>query len=372
MASSCRGVLVLLSVLAVASGPASAQDKKPRRPRDNGEAPPPHVVPGEKVSVALMDLGEKKLQAGDYRGALDAFARAQKEAPRDPRPIYLRGEVYQKMDRPREAEADFRRALELDPRLYDVRAELGAVLSDQGNAAAAEEVLKQAVAERPDHFESWYNLGVARDALAHWADAAEAYGRAAKLRPRDPDTRFNLSVALRRAGRPEQALPEAREAVKLAPDDAQAHLNLGLMLSDLKRLDDSVVELQAATKLKPDLQKAWWRLGVVQLKRNQPREAILALERARALKATPEVLTDLGLARRSQGDLAAAEAIFKSALQLDGKYQPARIHLAYTLAARDPKLHCQDALKELAAVPNDPRYAESMNRVRSLCQYKGK
>ncbi len=351
----CMGCLGL-------AGPALAE----RRPRDNGEAPPPKVVPGQKVTEAYLDLGRKKMEANDLPGALAAFNKAREQMPRDPQPLYFRGEIYQRLHKLPEAEADFRKALELDPKLNDVRAELGAILTDTSRAAEAVDQLEQAVKGKPDSFEAQYNLGVANESLSRWAQAAEAYRRAAQLRPRDPDVRLNLAAALRHDGQIPEALIAAREAAQLAPDDAVAHMNLGLLLAESKRLDEAMTELTAGTRLKPDLQKAWWRLGVVQLRRHDGKAALYALERARKLKATPEVLTDLATARRQQGDMAGAEQGFREALAAEPKYQPARLDLAWLLAKT---ARCKEAQKELLVVPADPQYTEAMNRIKSQCLY---
>jgi tetratricopeptide (TPR) repeat protein len=350
------------ALLTLFSGAASA-----KAPRDNGEAPPPKVVPGQKVTEAYLDLGRKKMEAGDLPGAIAAFDKAHEASPKDPWPVYYRGEVHQHQNKLAEAEADFRQALLLDPKHTDARAQLGDILTDSGRAAEAVDQLELVVKARPDFFEAQYNLGVANEALSRWSQAAEAYRKAAQLRPRDPDVRLNLAAALRHDGQLPEALAAAREAAQLAPDDAVAHMNLGLLLSDSKRFDEAVTELTAATRLKPDLHKAWWLLGVVQLRRHDVPSALEALEHARAIKATPEVLTDLGLARRQKGDLRGAEDAFREALATDPRYQPARIDLAWFLATTK---RCKEAQKELLLVPRDPQFTESVNRVKAECQYE--
>lgn len=338
----------------------------PKRERDHGEAPAPRVLPGEKVLVAYLDLGQKRFAQGDLPGALQAFNQAHATNARDPRPLYMRATVYQRMKKAPEAIADFRAALQLDPKLVDVRAELGALLTESGQPEEAVPLLLQAVKEKPDHFEAQFNLGIAQETLGRWAQAADAYRSASKLKPTDPDVRLNLAVALRRLGKADEALAVAREAVRLAPDDAQAHLNLGLLLSEAKRYDEAVAEMTAATRLKPDLFKAWWRLGVVHMRRDQPQLAVAALSRAKEIRATPDVLTDLGLAQRKLGNTGLAEASFRAALQQDSKYVPARIHLAWSLAQAG---NCKEAERELALLPKGPDYTESVNRVRAKCQF---
>jgi tetratricopeptide (TPR) repeat protein len=298
------------------------------------------------------------------------------------------------MNRLADAEKDFRAALKLDltnadPQTVKVRAELGAVLTDSGRAAEAVEVLDQAVKAKPDLFEAQYNLGVAHEALKHWPEAIAAYTRATKLKPTEAsratqaDAQLNLAVVLRRAGRIEEAIGPAREAVQLATDRPHPHLNLGLLLSDAKRYDESVAELMAATQLaeplyksgatpeeredgKQMLHKAWWRLGVVHIRREQAAQAVAALEQAKNIEATPEVLTDLGLARRKAGDLARAEVEFRAALQLNPRMQSARLHLASALAATG---RCDEGLKELALLTPDPQNTETVNRIKARCDY---
>ena len=409
---SWRLALVLVGGLAASHGegvaeaqstaakpaPAAAKKAPPKKkaPEWNGEAAPREVVPGEKVLAALIELGTQRMSAGRYDEALKAFTDAVQRAPLEPKPLYLRGACYQKMNRLKEAETDFRAALKLDPTGADdqsvkVRAELGAVLTDSGRAAEAIEVLELAVKTKPDLFESQYNLGVAHEALKHWPQAIAAYTRATKLKPTDAnpranqaDAQLNLAVVFRRTGQVEAALGPAREAVQLAPDRPHPHLNLGLLLSDAKRYDEAVAELMAATQLadsqfktgttpeeredgKQMLHKAWWRLGVVHIRREQAAPAVTALEQAKAIEATPEVLTDLGLARRKAGDIVRAEGEFRAALKLNPKMQSARLHLASTLTATS---RCDEGLRELALLTPDPQYTETVNRIKARCDYE--
>lgn len=375
--------------------PGKPPAQAPKKAENQGEAAPREVIPGEKVRVALLELGVQRMSAGRYQEALKAFSDVAAKYPNDPKPFYLRGECYRRMGRLPEAEADLRAAIRIDPTGKDeqmvvVMAELGAVLSDAGRFPEAVALLEQAVKLRPTMFEAYYNLGIAREAQKQWPEAIAAYSKAIKLTPQDSDPKasqadaqFNLAVVLRRAGKLEEAVAPAREAVQLAPDRPQTHLNLGLLLSDTKRLDEAVGELMAAAQLADEqyrstkdaeeredarqtLHRAYWRLGVVQTRRDKAAEAVVVLEKAKALQSTPEVLLDLGLARRKQGDLAKAEAEFRAALLQNGKLHAARLHLASTLAATG---RCADASSELALVPPDPQFAETINRIKQRCEH---
>lgn len=363
--------LVVLAGVAAAAPPAPKQGP-PGTIRATGRKDvkeldvTPKIDPGEKVATALLELGQQKFAAGDNEAALTAFGKAHDAHPRDPRPYYMRATVYQKLGKLTEAEADLRAALRLEPRLYDVRAELAAILTNGGRAAEAEELLAGVVRERPEHYEAWFNLGVARDALSRFADAVEAYRRAARLKPQDADVRVLLATALRRAGRLDEAVAVAKEAVTLAPDDGEAHLNLGLLLVERKQLDEAAAELTAATRLKPELPKAWRWLGITQMKRNQPAAAIVALQKAQQLKPSAEVLTELGLAQRKQGSVAEAERSFRMALDVDPRYHAARVHWLYTLAATN---RCPEVRKELGKYSLPSEFTESLNRIKATCQW---
>ena len=76
-----------------------------------------------------IDAGTTKLEAGDVAGALEAFDRAAKLEPKNPRPRYLRGAALQKKGDLEGAVAAFRAALAIDPKLAEVHNELGLVLT---------------------------------------------------------------------------------------------------------------------------------------------------------------------------------------------------------------------------------------------------
>jgi tetratricopeptide (TPR) repeat protein len=376
----------------------SAKGQRKRNPSTewHGEAAPREVVPGEKVLDALLELGSQQMSASHYEQALKAFTDAVQRAPLEPRPLYMRGACYQKMGRLKEAEEDFRGALDKDPKGSDdqtvrVRTELGAVLTDSGRPAEAIEYLERAARDKPDMFEATYNLGVAHEALKHWPEAIAAYERATQLKPIDPNPRanqadayYNLGSVLRKAGRLEDSIKPTREAVQLAPDRPYTHLNLALFLSDAKRYDEAVTEMTAAIQLAEGLSrnaataeeredaqqllnKAWWRLGVIHIRREAPSEAIAALEKAKSLKPTAEVLTDLGLARRNSNDLPRAEAEFRAALQLNPGLGVARLYLASTLATTG---RCPEGLRELAQIQPEPTFVETINRIKARCDYE--
>jgi tetratricopeptide (TPR) repeat protein len=260
-----------------------------------------------ETAQSQIEAGQRRFQAGDLPGALAAFSQASKLAPRDAMPRVLRGSVYQKLGKLAEAEAELRAALQMDPKLpnaFFVKAELAAILTDGKRPKEAADLLEQLVREQPDHFDSLYNLGLAREALSDFAAAAATYARAVRSKPADVDARLRLTESLRKLGRFADALAAGKEALTLA-----------------QRLSaPSAVQAQ--------------------------------------------IFDELGLSQRRLGDLKAAEASFRGALAQVPGLHAARLHLATTLAAAG---RCPDALREAEPLPKSAPFADPVAKLRAGC-----
>jgi len=107
---------------------------------------------------------------------------------------------------PDQARDAYRRTLELEPTHIDARLNLGRVLHESGQLAAAEAHYRAAIDLRSDDGTAWFNLGVALEDQGKSADAIEAYRLAIELEPSSPDAYFNLGHLYERLGRASLAL----------------------------------------------------------------------------------------------------------------------------------------------------------------------
>jgi tetratricopeptide (TPR) repeat protein len=118
----------------------------------------------------------------------------------------------------REAEAFFRRALALNPRMVEARVRLGRVLLAVGKAQDAVDELRPAVASTDDPLLQYFGsmfLGAAEEALGHLPGARDAYARAAMLYPRAQSPYLALSALATRRGDRAGALTEIRRVFDL-------------------------------------------------------------------------------------------------------------------------------------------------------------
>jgi tetratricopeptide (TPR) repeat protein len=94
---------------------------------------------------------------------------------------------------PDEARDAYRRAVELSPHHADAHVNLGRLLHEQEEVAAAEAHYRIALSINPRHATAAFNLGVALEDLGQIDQAIAAYERALAADPGNADAHFNLA-----------------------------------------------------------------------------------------------------------------------------------------------------------------------------------
>ena len=148
------------------------------------------------------------------------------ETPRDPRAPRALAVLYAETERPEEAIATLRRALEFDARHAATWNNLGFVLLSEGRAPEAREALQRAVELDGTQARYRNNLGFALAASGQVREAFEAFQ---SLGP-PGEAHYNLAVALELAGEELAAARHYRRAVEHDPRHA-------LSLDALERLE---------------------------------------------------------------------------------------------------------------------------------------
>ena len=107
---------------------------------------------------------------------------------------------------PEEARDAYRRALELDPMHADSHVNLGRLLHEREELAAAERHYRSALAARPGDRTALFNLGVVLEDRTALREAALAYREVLLGDPDHADAHFNLAGVYERLGQRERAL----------------------------------------------------------------------------------------------------------------------------------------------------------------------
>lgn len=149
--------------------------------------------------------------------ALEAQRRLATERPQDPSVFNDLGNLLMLASRPADAEAAYRKAVELDPKKVSALFNLGLLLQQRGERKEALGLYEQVVEIDPRHAWAHYQIGTLREIAGQDEKAVEAYAEAFAL---DPQLAFSdvnphivenhlVTQAMLRAYRAEQAAPQA-------------------------------------------------------------------------------------------------------------------------------------------------------------------
>ena len=149
----------------------------------------------------------------------------------------------------------------------------------RGDAAKAEALLTDAVAQHPQFGLAHNELGLAHMRAGRLDKALEEYKAAAKALPDDATVQLNYGSALTQKKEFAEAEKQLRRALKKLDKSATGHMYLGVALIGLKNIDEAERELQTAAKLGGDQMGAAHKyLGGIYWARRDYKKAADSLE----------------------------------------------------------------------------------------------
>ncbi len=169
-----------------------------------------------------------------------------------------------------------------------------------------------------------------RDAVTIWTDTVAK-------RPQNPRAHNNLALALQQQGHAARAHTHFARAVELDASYVSARYNWGVALLDQRRFSDAIVQLEAAVRNAPDHADARINLGNALVRAQRAREALPHFEQALRLQSGADVHFNLGVTLADLGEITAAEAHLRAALQGNARLPEAHYQLA-RLAERTGRL----------------------------------
>ncbi len=162
------------------------------------------------------------------------------------------GNVLWQQGKLEEAEASYRRALDLHPNLASAHNNLGTVLLERNKLDEAVASYRQALIIEPDYADALNNLGAVlcrRGAL----DEGEArIQRALALKPELAGAHDNLGIALWEQGKLGEAEASIRRALALTPGFTRALGHLGGLLKDQGRLEEANAAYRQLLQIEPE------------------------------------------------------------------------------------------------------------------------
>ena len=237
--------LLLLVLAAVAAGRGFAQPETAQQ----------HFERGRALYSEHDDTGEALRDAEvEFRRALALDARFA------PAVAYL-GFIAAEQDRPEEAEAAFRTALQYDPTSAEGRVGLARLDLSRNRRAEAIRQLRLAVKDRPQHPLALAELaGIltnepAQPTPENWREAIECWQVLAKLDRDDRDAHHGLARAYEHLGKWAEAESHYRQVLRIGQTDQDSdvwvysvHQNVAEMLEKQGRYPDAIREYEALIK----------------------------------------------------------------------------------------------------------------------------
>lgn len=326
-----------------------------------------------------LEKGRKEFQKRNYAVAVLHFKNASEAKPWDAEPYYQLGLSYLAEGDVKSAAADFRKAVEVNPRhtgaqlqlaelmatardknsLEEAQKHAQAVLALQpddpdalsvlgvtdlrlGNPDSAQSHLERALRKSPNHLRSWAVLSEVKMARHDVAGAEKALQEASTRLPKSPAPKIYLGQFYLSQGRTPEAEQQFRQALAIDPKNGTALLELGAMQVKAGQTDQADQTYRQAAALpdrryKPVHAEFLFRSG----KRDQ---AVAEFEKLAA--ADPEDLNMrtrlveayLALNRAGDAEKVLTAALKKNGLDQDALLRRSRIYLdwgKYTEAETD-------------------------------------
>jgi eukaryotic-like serine/threonine-protein kinase len=216
----------------------------------------------------------------------------------------------------------FAKALRADPGnreilLYEARA-----LEDQGGECVkdAEQVYRQIVADRPNYWPAYNNLGVLLERQARYRDAANAFATAGMAAPKAALPMANLGTTYIQLGQLEEARVAVTESLKRGESE-DAYLALGDIDFEDGKFNDALKHYQQAGRLDPayhlierNIGDCYAMLGNPQLEKASYQAAVRLM--SSSLKTNPKNgfgWANLAFYHAKIGDSPAAESDIRNA-----------------------------------------------------------
>ncbi len=234
---------------------------------------------------------------------------------------------------------------------------LGKLLTETGQVAEGESVLRDLVARQPNSLVSHIELGNALSRQGRHKEAEAAYREAVRIMPRYPLAHYNLGIALGRQGRHKEAEAAYRQALLLKPGAPETHLNLGSALANQDRHREAEACYRRALRLKPEDPLAHYGLGKTLYRQGRYKEAEAAHRETLRLKPNfPAAHYDLGNALGGQHRYKEAEAALRETLRLRPDFPGAHYNLGNALASQARFREAEAAFRQaLRLKPDDPQ-----------------
>jgi len=299
--------------------------------------PTAHVEEGQaRAWLSLAHVIENR----DPVHALEAYRKAADLTPADPEPHLSAGLLNERQKDFPATEAEYKKALALDPHSTDAAIGLTNIYMKSNRLADAEPLLRRLATERADDAGIHLQLGRVLAAESKKDDAISEFQTALKLSPKDAGAQRELADLYAGAGKNDLAETAYRALVASQPNDSELRRALGRALLAQKKFPEAQQELLAAVRLKRDAPDAYVDLAFAASENKNYELTVRALNgRAQLNTDMPAICFFLRASAYDHlGDYKQASADYHHFLDsANGKYPDQEWQARHRLIAIEPK-----------------------------------
>ena|GEM_PF-2342852 len=320
---------VWLLILFLSAGPALGQIQG-----DIGKSAVPALGPGGAPKIKTAEAKGAHSSRLVYfqdnmESALMKYTTQPEFNAKDPVSLNDLGYLYYYFGDYSEAEAQFQKALDINPAFTDALVNWGVSAHMTGDDATALKLLGRAHDQDPQKGESSYDLGLLAYDTGDFSKAQGFFEEASRLLASNPQVWNNLGCAYFQLKNQEAAYNAFRKSVSVGAAFYRAHYNLALASVLSGQAEQSVEDAKSALKLSPDDPDAANILGLAYLMNGDYTKASVAL--IRALKGDSNnagYLNNLGRAQMGLGHYPEAEKALRRSLLFQPDLRSAQWNLA--------------------------------------------
>ncbi|NQU10876.1 tetratricopeptide repeat protein [bacterium] len=293
---------------------------------ENGDDSPPILIPHATAANRAVNIPE--FVNIPYDG-LQSISTPTVEYYRD----FARGTELMKQGQFAAAEAALRQALEKEPSSSRISCQLGVALMEQKRSDEAVRYFRRALETDPGLPDAQSNLGYALLALGRPQEALQQF-EATRYSDQLADVvQAGMGLAQLGLGNHEEAIGHFRRALELNPRQHRVHANLGGVLVLKGLTDEAIKHFETAIEINPRSTVAHLNLARV-LARQEKDEAALDHYRA-AIESTPDLIEahrEIAVLYLKRGDAGQATRHFVRLVELEPEDASARSNLGAVLA----------------------------------------
>ena len=210
-----------------------------------------------------FNSGNKKLDLGDYAGAIADYTQVLRLKPDFASAYYNRGIAKKELGQYIAAIADYTETIRLKPDHASAYYNRGIAKRklEQYDAAIAD--YPETIRLKPDHASAYDNRGIANSKLGKYFAEIADYDMTIRLKPDHVKAYHNRGVAKTSLKQYSAAIADYDTAIQLDPDDASAYYNRGVARANLEKHKTTMTDFDIAIRLKPDYAKAYHGRGLM-------------------------------------------------------------------------------------------------------------